>query len=77
MQFVLVFEPRVRKEKFVAEIRLRKLVGGFLREQADPHLDKGIARLRQIEVLLKVANGKESRIEVLVGKRFYRVGIGK
>ena len=36
-----VFEPGDRKERFVAEIRLRKLVGGFLREQADPHLEKG------------------------------------
>jgi DNA-binding transcriptional regulator GbsR (MarR family) len=44
-----VFEPGDRKERFVAEIRLRKLVGGFLREQADPHLDKGVGRLKQIE----------------------------
>ena len=47
-----VFEPGDRKERFVAEIRLRKLVGGFLREQADPHLDKGEGRLKQIEALL-------------------------
>ena len=47
-----VFEPGDRKEKFVAEIRLRKLVGGFLREQADPHLDKGVGRLMQIESLV-------------------------
>ena len=47
-----VFEPRDRKERFVAEIRLRKLVGGFLREQADPHLHKGVGRLKQIEALL-------------------------
>jgi HTH-type transcriptional regulator, glycine betaine synthesis regulator len=47
-----VFEPGDRKERFVAEIRLRKLVGGFLREQADPHLDKGVSRLKQIEALL-------------------------
>ena len=47
-----VFEPRDRKERFVAEIRLRKLVGGFLREQADPHLEKGTARLKQIESLV-------------------------
>ena len=46
-----VFEPGDRKERFVAEIRLRKLVGGFLREQADPHFEKGIARLKQIETL--------------------------
>ena len=47
-----VFEPGDRKARFVAEIRLRKLVGGFLREQADPHLDKGVGRLKQIEALL-------------------------
>jgi DNA-binding transcriptional regulator GbsR (MarR family) len=47
-----VFEPGDRKERFVAEIRLRKLVGGFLREQADPHLDKGVSRLKQIESLV-------------------------
>ena len=46
------FEPGDRKERFVAEIRLRKLVSGFLREQADPHFDKGVARLKQIEALL-------------------------
>jgi DNA-binding transcriptional regulator GbsR (MarR family) len=47
-----VFEPGDRKERFVAEIRLRKLVSGFLREQADPHLDKGVGRLKQIESLV-------------------------
>ena len=47
-----VFEPGDRKERFVAEIRLRKLVGGFLREQAAPHLDKGVGRLKQIESLV-------------------------
>ena len=35
-----------RKERFVAEIRLRKLISGFLREQADPHLEKGEVRLK-------------------------------
>jgi DNA-binding transcriptional regulator GbsR (MarR family) len=46
------FAPGERRERFLAEIRLRKLVSGFLREQADPHLDKGVARLKQIENLL-------------------------
>jgi DNA-binding transcriptional regulator GbsR (MarR family) len=55
-----VFEPGDRKEKFVAEIRLRKLVGGFLREQADPHLDKGVGRLNQIEKLLGNLDNKDS-----------------
>jgi DNA-binding transcriptional regulator GbsR (MarR family) len=49
-----------RKERFFAEIRLRKLVSGFLREQADPHLEKGIARLQQIEALIKEAYSGDS-----------------
>ena len=56
-----VFEPRDRKERFVAEIRLRKLVGGFLREQADPHLEKGTARLKQIESLVNNIEDVDAR----------------
>jgi DNA-binding transcriptional regulator GbsR (MarR family) len=56
------FAPGDRKERFVAEIRLRKLVSGFLREQADPHLDKGVSRLKQIESLLEGSGSKDSRI---------------
>ena len=56
------FAPSDRKERFIAEIRLRKLVSGFLREQADPHLDKGVARLKQIESLLEGSDSKDSRI---------------
>ena len=56
------FAPGDRKEHFVAEIRLRKLVSGFLREQADPHLEKGVARLKQIEGLLEVLGSKDSQI---------------
>ena len=56
-----VFEPGDRKERFVAEIRLRKLVGGFLREQADPHIEKGSARLQQIESLVINLQGEDSR----------------
>jgi DNA-binding transcriptional regulator GbsR (MarR family) len=68
-----VFAPRDRKERFVAEIRLRKLVGGFLREQADPHLDKGVGRLKQIEALLGNLDDSDSiqrgarRHEILSG----------
>ena len=48
----LVFERDDRKERFHAEIRLRKLVSGFLREQGEPHLDKGLARLKNLGNLL-------------------------
>ena len=68
-----VFEPGDRKERFVAEIRLRKLVSGFLREQAEPHLDKGVSRLKQIENLVETLNDEDSqkrgfrRYEILSG----------
>ena len=67
------YAPGDRKERFVAEIRLRKLVSGFLREQADPHLDKGVARLKQIENLLGDVSSVDSstrgsrRHEILSG----------
>ena len=48
----LVFERNDRKERFLAEIRLRKLVSGFIREQGEPHLEKGLARLENLENLL-------------------------
>ena len=68
-----IFSPGDRKERFIAEIRLRKLVSGFLREQADPHLDKGVARLKQIENLLGDTSSQDSsdrgvrRHEILSG----------
>jgi DNA-binding transcriptional regulator GbsR (MarR family) len=68
-----VFEPGDRKERFVAEIRLRKLVSGFLREQAEPHLEKGVSRLKQIENLVETLNDEDSqkrgvrRYEILSG----------
>ena len=67
------FAPGDRKERFVAEIRLRKLVSGFLREQAEPHLDKGVARLKQIEGLLEAPISKDSRIR---GARRYEILLG-
>ena len=54
------FSAGDRKERFHAEIRLRKLVGGFLREQADPHLDKGVARLKQLKELLDRLEDQDS-----------------
>ena len=47
-----VFATGDRRERYMAESRLRKLVRGFLREQADPHLEKGTGRLKQIESLV-------------------------
>ena len=69
----LVFERNDRKERFLAEIRLRKLVSGFVREQGEPHLDKGVARLKQIETILVDLDVSDSckrgnrRHEILLG----------
>ena len=68
-----VFAPGDRRERYMAESRLRKLVGGFLREQADPHLEKGTARLKQIESLVNDIDDVDSynrgarRHEILSG----------
>jgi DNA-binding transcriptional regulator GbsR (MarR family) len=56
-----VFAPGDRRERYMAESRLRKLVGGFLREQADPHLEKGTARLEQIESLVNKIKDVDAR----------------
>ena len=55
-----VFERDDRKERFVAEIRLRKLVSGFLKEQGEPHLEKGLSRLRNLRDLLEGEQDCES-----------------
>ena len=68
-----VFEPGDRKERFVAESRLRKLVGGFLREQADPHLEKGTARLKQIESLVNDLDDVDARKR---GSRRHQILLG-
>ena len=77
VRFPLFLNLETARRGFVAEIRLRKLVSGFLREQADPHLDKGVGRLKQIEALL-------GNLDLMIlgkrepeGMRFYRVGTGK
>lgn len=45
----LVYRPGVRKEHFTAETSLRKLAAGYLRDQIDPHLENGGARLQALE----------------------------
>lgn len=55
-----VFERDDRKERFVAEIRLRKLVSGFLKEQGEPHLKKGLSRLQNLRNLIAEEKDFES-----------------
>ena len=56
------YVPRKRNEHFAAEIRLRKLVAGFLKEQAEPHLEKGEARLLQLGQLVAETKNEESHL---------------
>ena len=49
------------RERFVAEIRLRKLVAGFLKEQAEPHMEKGITRLEHLRELLSEEEDGDSK----------------
>ena len=55
------YAPGDRKERFSAEIRLRKLVAGFLKEQADPHMEKGLSRLVHLRKLLSTEKVDESQ----------------
>ena len=61
-----VFIPGERREHFVAEIRLRKLVAGFLKEQAEPHLDKGKDRLQSLNELVAATENEDDSLR---GKR--------
>ncbi len=42
-----------RKDHFVPELSMKRLVSGFVRDQFTPHLDSGASRLDQIEELIK------------------------
>ena len=57
-----VFVPGERREHFVAEIRLRKLVAGFLKEQAEPHLEKGRDRLLNLRELVAATENEDDAL---------------
>lgn len=54
-----VYVPGDRRDHFTAERELRKLVGGFLREEVIPHLESGEERLSGIRNLLDGVEGTE------------------
>lgn len=49
----VVFIIGDRRDHYTAELRLRKLVSGFISDQVQPHLDSGQERLDYLESLLK------------------------
>ena len=42
-----------RRDHFVPELSMKRLVGGFIRDQFSPHLESGGARLGHIETLIE------------------------
>jgi len=44
----LVVQPGVRKDHFTAEVSLRRLAAGILRNQIEPHVESGKARLQNL-----------------------------
>ena len=67
------FVPGERREHFVAEIRLRKLVAGFLKEQVEPHLEKGKDRLRHLK---EMVDANEDEKDTLRGERRLKILAG-
>jgi len=51
----LALVPGDRREHFVAEMSLKRLVSGFLRDQVYPHLESGDDRLNNLEQLVNAS----------------------
>lgn len=64
-----VYVAGTRRDYYVAETELKKLVGGFIREELTPHLDSGTDRLGGLEELLPPSQEENGS--------FYRERIGK
>lgn len=47
----LVYEPGNRRDHFLPETELRKLLSGFLRERVRPHLESGQARIEALDAM--------------------------
>jgi DNA-binding transcriptional regulator GbsR (MarR family) len=64
-----VYVAGTRKDYYVAETELKKLFGGFVREQLSPHLESGTMRLQGLHGLLP--NSRETH------SKFYKDRLGK
>lgn len=49
----LSYVPGDRREYFIPEVSLKKLVSGFLRDQVYPHLDSGEDRLSNLDEMVR------------------------
>jgi DNA-binding transcriptional regulator GbsR (MarR family) len=57
-----VYVPGDRRDHYVAELDLKKLAGGVIREELQPHLDNGSERLERMAGLIKRLPGEEQEI---------------
>lgn len=48
----LHYIPGSRRDHYVPELSMKRLASGFMRDQIDPHLESGVARLAQVEELI-------------------------
>lgn len=54
-----------RKDHYLPELSMKRLVQGFVRDQIGPHLDSGSSLLEQIEVLIEEEQHTETRAHAL------------
>lgn len=57
----VVYVAGTRRDYFVAETELKKLVGGFIREELSPHLESGTERLEALQGHLPAASGPDAQ----------------
>lgn len=57
-----VYIPGDRRDHYVAEVRLRRLVSGVIRERVEPHLENGLERISQLTELA-TESGNPHQIE--------------
>lgn len=58
----LAFVPGDRREHFLPEVSLKRLVSGFLRDQIHPHMESGEDRLQNLERLIRESSGEVPEI---------------
>ncbi|MGB0370619.1 MAG: GbsR/MarR family transcriptional regulator [Opitutales bacterium] len=72
-----VFVPGDRRDYYEAELHLKRMASGFLRDQINPHLESGEERLGQIKELLdddldSLENPKEMKEKVAKLKTWHK-----
>ena len=58
----VVYVPGDRKDYYVAETSLRKIVSGFTKEQIQPHVSSGKDRMERLRELLELDEGDEKEL---------------